>query len=315
MPAYPLDFREKIVRAYEAGNTSIRKVAKRFMVTKRTVQRLIKQNKETGDLTPKKVGTKKASPLEAHKVVIVEMVEQHPDWTLWQYCEEIVEKTDVSVSTGSLCRFLAKQELTLKKKTFRSEKVVSEEVQQERVDFWQEVKDIAPESLIFIDESALWEGMERSVARSPKGRKAFSLRAVYKGQKHTLIGAISIKGLACLKTIKGSMKGKDFETFIQDDLCPHLSSGNVVVMDNLNSHKSTQVQQLITATGAKPLYLPRYSPDFNPIEMLWSVLKSFVRKFKPPSLPVMQIVLKTFFLLIDKSFFSNWFPKCCYCTP
>lgn len=118
MPAYSLDFREKIVTAYEAGNTSIRKVAKRFMVTKRTVQRLITQNKETGDLTPKKVGTKKASPLEAHKLVIVEMVELHPDWTLWQYCEEIAEKTGVSVSTGSLCRFLAKQELTLKKRHF-----------------------------------------------------------------------------------------------------------------------------------------------------------------------------------------------------
>ena len=122
MTAYPLDFRQKIVSAYEAGNTSIRKVAERFMVTKRTVQRLIKQNRERGDLTPKKVGTKKPSPLEAHKKIIVEPVEQHPDWRLWQYCEEIAEKTGVSVSTGTMCRFLEKQELTLKK-TFRSEKV------------------------------------------------------------------------------------------------------------------------------------------------------------------------------------------------
>jgi len=285
------------------------------MVTKRTVHRLIKQNRETGDLTPKKVGTNKPSPLEEYKEIIIETVEQHPDWTLWQYCEEIAEKTGVSVSTASMCGFLARQGMTLKKKTFRSEKVATQEVQQERVDYWQEVKDVAPENLIFIDESALWEGMERSVARSPKGRKAFCLRAAYKGQKHTLIGAISIKGLVCIKTIKGSMKGKDFEAFIQDDLCPHLSSGHVVVMDNLNSHKSIQVQQLITATGAKPLYLPRYSPDFNPIEMLWSVLKAFVRKFKPPSLLAIHIVLKTFFLLIDKSFFTNWFSKCCYCIP
>jgi transposase len=152
--AYSLDFREKIVSAYEGGSTSIRKVAERFMVTKRTVQRLIKQNRETGDLTPKKVGTKKPSPLEEHKEIIVETVEQHPDWTLWQYCEEIMEKTGVSTSTGSMCRFLAKQELTLKKKTFRSEKVASEEVQQERVDYWQEVKDVDPENFIFIDESA-----------------------------------------------------------------------------------------------------------------------------------------------------------------
>ena len=80
--------------------------------------------------------------------------------------------------------------IDIKKKTFRSEKVATEEVQQERVDYWQEVKDIAPENFIFIDESAVWEGMERSVARSPKGRKAFCLRAAYKGQTHSLkIGA------------------------------------------------------------------------------------------------------------------------------
>lgn len=192
---------------------------------------------------------------------------------------------------------------------------MSEEVQQERVDYWQEAQDVAPENFIFIDESALWEGMERSVARSQKGRRAFCLRTVAKGQKHTLIGAISLKGVVCIKTIKGSMKGQDFETFIQDDLCSHLSSNNVIVMDNLNSHKSKQVQQLIAATGARLLYLPRYSPDFNPIEMLWSVLKAFIRKFKPPSLLAIHIVLKIFFLLLDKSFFRTWFTKCCYCVP
>jgi len=115
MTVYSLDFRQKIVSAYEAGNTSIRKVAERFMVTKRTVQRLIKQNRETGDLTPKKVGTKKPMSLEAHKEIIEQTVEHHPDWTLRQYCEEIAEKTGVSVSTASMCQFLAKQELTLKK--------------------------------------------------------------------------------------------------------------------------------------------------------------------------------------------------------
>jgi putative transposase len=167
--------------------------------------------------------------------------------------------------------------INLKKKTFRCKKAASEEVQKERVDYWQEVKDIDSESLIFIDESAIWEGMERAVARSPKGTRAFCLRETYKGQKHRLIGAISIKGLVAMKIIKGSMKGKDFEAFIRDDLCPQLSSSNFVVMDNLNSHKTIQVQELIRATGAKPLYLPRYAPEFNPIEMLWSVLKAFIR--------------------------------------
>ena len=177
------------------------------------------------------------------------------------------------------------------------------------------MKDVKPEDLICIDETGVWEGMEKTTARSLEGRRAFSHRRCYKGQKYTIIGAISIDGLVCIKTLKGSMKGEDFEAFVRDDLCPKLSKGKVVIMDNLNSHKKQIVQQMITDTGANPLYLPRYSPDFNPIEMLWSVLKAFIRQFKPQTLFAIQQVLRIFLLLLDKSFFKNWFTKCCYCTP
>jgi transposase len=315
MGAYSIDIREKIVTAYEAGNTSIRKVAERFMVTKRTVHRLVKQYRETGSLEPKKPGGKTPSCLEAHKDLIVSTVEEHPDWTLWQYCEEIGEKTGVYVSTVTMCLFLKRQNLTLKKKTYRSERIADAEGQQERLDYWQAVKDVKPENLIFIDETGIWEGMERQKARSLEGRRAFSRRGCYKGQKLTVIGAISIKGLVCVKTITGSMKGKDFKTFVKEDLCPKLNSEKVVVMDNLKAHKGEEVQTMITTTGAKILYLSRYSPDFNPIEMLWSVIKAFIRQFKPQTLDALQKVLGIFFLLLDKSFFRNWFTKCCYCIP
>jgi len=113
---YSLDLRKKIVSAYEAGKTSIRKVAKQFMVNPKTVERLIKQQRETGNLEPKKSGNPTPSELEAHKELIIATVEAHPDWTLWQYCEEIGEKTGVYVTTGAMCRYLKKQKLTLKKR-------------------------------------------------------------------------------------------------------------------------------------------------------------------------------------------------------
>ena len=69
-------------------------------------------------------------------------------------------------------------------------------------------------------------------------------------------------------SLPSSIKAEDFKTLIQDELCLHLSSGHGVVMENLNFHKSMQVQQLITATGAKALYLPGYFPDFDSIAML-----------------------------------------------
>ncbi|WP_271255305.1 transposase [Pseudanabaena sp. Chao 1811] len=107
------------------------------------------------------------------------------------------------------------------------------------------------EDLICIDETGVWQGMERSVARSECGKRVFSLRPFYKGQKYTIIGAISVDGIVCLKTIQGSMKGADFLTFVQDDLVPKLRPEHRIIMDNLNCHKVEGVAKAITATGAK----------------------------------------------------------------
>ena len=314
MAPYSLDLRKKIVSTYEAGNTSIRKVAKQFQVATRTVQLLLNQYRATGDISPKALGSKRQSPLEAHQKTILEIVSEYPDWTLWQYCEEVAEKTGVSVTTGSMCRFLQRHNITLKKKTYRSERVKSEEVQQQRCQFWQELQDVKAEHIICIDETGIWQGMERSVARSEQGKKAFSHRSCYKGTKHTVIGAMSVDGLVCLKMIQGSMKGADFLAFVKDDLASNLHSEHRVIMDNLSAHKVNGVEQAITATGAKVLYLPTYSPDFNPIEMLWSVLKHFIRLLKPDSLKLLQHLLNILPLLLQKSFYKNWFTKCCYCA-
>lgn len=116
MPPYSLDLRKKIVSTYEAGNTSIRKVAKQFQVATRTVQQLLNQYRETGNLSHKPLGSKAKSPLEAHRDTILKIVAEHPDWTLWQYCEEVADKTSVSVTTGSMCRFLQRHNITLKKR-------------------------------------------------------------------------------------------------------------------------------------------------------------------------------------------------------
>lgn len=154
--------------------------------------------------------------------------------------------------------------------------------------------------------------MERSVARSEIGKRVFSHRSSYKGTKYTIIGAISVEGIVCTKLLQGSMNGADFLTFIKDDLVPNLHSQNVVIMDNLKAHKG--VESAISQTGARVRYLPRYCPDFNPIEMLWSVLKHFMRLFRPKSLEMIQHFLNILSLLLEKSFFKKWFTKCCYCA-
>jgi transposase len=116
MAPYSLDLRQKIVATYEAGNTSIRKVAEQFQVATKTVQTLLKQYRETGELNHKPLGSQIESPLEAYQEKILEIVSEHPDWTLWQYCEEVADQTGVSVTTGSMCRFFQRHNITLKKR-------------------------------------------------------------------------------------------------------------------------------------------------------------------------------------------------------
>jgi len=115
MKPYSLDLREKIIRTYEAENTSIRQVAERFQVSKTTVQALLKRKQETGTLKPARATGGKASQLAGHEQEIAEMVEQHQDYTLAEYCEYWQDKTGVRVSESAMCRFLQKQQLTIKK--------------------------------------------------------------------------------------------------------------------------------------------------------------------------------------------------------
>jgi transposase len=115
MKSYSLDMRQNIVNTYEAGNTSIRKVAERFQVSKSTVQELLKRKRETGKLLPRQAKGGKPSQLFGQQEQLKEIVVEHPDYTLAEYCEYWQDKTGVRLSESAMCRFLQKQKLTVKK--------------------------------------------------------------------------------------------------------------------------------------------------------------------------------------------------------
>ncbi|NJL98100.1 MAG: IS630 family transposase [Synechococcaceae cyanobacterium SM2_3_2] len=242
------------------------------------------------------------------------MVEDHPDWTLRQYCDYLLEHLGIYFNIGGMCQFLKKEKLTLKKKTYRGEKVATEQEQQQRLDYWDRIRDIAVDKMIFIDEISFWIGMSRDVARSLSGKKALCLRQFYEGRKMTLIGAIKKEGVVATRLIKNSMKGKDFLDFLEIELIPKLSSGDVIIMDNLSGHKMEGIQELAEEKGVRIEYLPPYSPDFNPIELMWSVIKAFARLYCARGATALEKLIKIGLYLIEDSSFSNWFTKCCYCN-
>lgn len=115
MKPYSIDFRKKIVNAYERGDTSVRKVAAQFGVAKSYVQKLLQLKKTQGHLEPKKQGGKMKGKLHEYGSQLAEMVKSYPDATLSEYCEYLGEKYNVWVCTSVMCCELQKQNMTRKK--------------------------------------------------------------------------------------------------------------------------------------------------------------------------------------------------------
>ena len=196
----------------------------------------------------------------------------------------------------------------------RSSQAGTERVLNLRCEYWEKVRDIDPKNLVFLDETGVLLGLARTHARSQQGTRAYAINPFYRGAKVTVIGAISIDKVVALMTMNDSMDSKAFEVFIEKFLVPQLWSGAVVVMDRLSAHKLDIVVPMIEAVGASVLSLSPYSPDFNPIELWWSQLKSFLRMFSPTTIQKVDRIIALALKLINPEHLRNWFAHCCYCT-
>ena len=116
MKAYSVDFREKIVSAIEKGDSSIRKVAQRFGVSKNFVQKLVTQKRKEGHILPRKQGGSMVSPVMKHQAKLMEIFEKQNDATLAEYCELLFDETGLWVSQSTMCRAFQRLKLPLKKK-------------------------------------------------------------------------------------------------------------------------------------------------------------------------------------------------------
>jgi transposase len=131
--------------------------------------------------------------------------------------------------------------------------------------------------VIFLDESGAMTNLVRTHGRCDQGTRCVSFTPAGHWKVMTAVAAIRLDGLSASATLDCPMNGQAFVIYVEQALVPNLRAGDVVVMDNLSAHKHPQVQRLIESAGASVLYLPPYSPDYNPIEMIWSKVKRLLR--------------------------------------
>jgi len=138
-----------------------------------------------------------------------------------------------------------------------------------------------PKRLVFIDETWAKTNMTRRHGRSRRGTRLVAKVPHRRWRTLTFLAALRCDRIEAPCVIDGPINGVSFRAYVEQFLLPTLVPGDIVIMDNLGSHKGQAVRQLIRTAGAKLFFLPRYSPDLNPIEQVFAKLKTLLRKADP----------------------------------
>ena len=165
---------------------------------------------------------------------------------------------------------------------------------------------------MFIDETWVKTNMTRLRGRALIGERLFDKVPHGHWKTTTLIAALDCNGVRCSTQVDGPVNADVFESFVEQVLCPTLHAGDIVVMDNLSSHKSERARVLIESRGASLVFLPPYSPDFNPIEMIFAKIKQRVRSLCCRSVSALWRATQSILDTVTQSDAANCFTHCGY---
>jgi len=193
------------------------------------------------------------------------------------------------------------------KKSLHAAERDTESNQKRRAEFLEKIHSTPLDKLIFLDESGVTTSMTRLYARCLGGRRIHEATPGSHWKIMTILGAMSTRGIIATMTIEEATDTEIFLAYLDHVLCPQLRPGDVVVMDNLSSHKVKGVHERIEAAGAELLYLPPYSPDLNPIEKAWSKLKLLLRSAKAQTKDVLDQAITDSLPLITHDNAKAWF--------
>ncbi len=266
------DLRERALTALDAGR-SVGEVAAVIQYDASTIRRWRRLRDQTGRIAPlPHRGDRRlleAADLEALRADVA----AHSDDTLRQRQARWAERTGQSLSLSTISRRLRELHISVKKTL-----IAREQDPEERAAWADRVAGIDPARFVFLDETSpstrlvpLWGWGPvgaRVVGRAPRGH----------WEAISLLATLTVNGMGPSLVLPGAVDRRCFDQFVRQELLPHLRPGQIVVLDNLNVHKSARAEALLATVGCELWPLPRYSPDKNPIEQAFSKLKGALRR-------------------------------------
>jgi transposase len=289
--AYSSDLRERLTAAVTAG-MSRNEAADVFSVAISTAVKWMQRLRDTGSAAAKPSGGS-TSPLEQHTERILAVVREQPDATLKEI-QASLRKEGIHTSKSALDRFLARHKITRKKKSLRAAEQERKDVARARRKWIREQGLLDTTKLVFIDETSVNTNMVRLYGRCPCGARLVDHVPFGQWKTMTFVSALRHDGMVAPMLIEGPMNGELFLAYVEQCLVPTLKPDDIVVADNLATHKVAGVVEAIEAAGATLRYLPQYSPDLNPIEMPFSKFKSYLRKFAPRTVSGIRHAIRSF---------------------
>ena len=201
-----------------------------------------------------------------------------------------------------------------KKKTLCAAEQDRPDVKRARDRWRADTERIDPRRFRFIDESGAKTNMVRTHGRCPKGQRLLSSAPAGHWKTTTMIAAIGLNGVHAPFALDGAIDGDAFLVYVEKVLLPTLQGGEIVVLDNLSRHKISRVVELVESAGAEVWYLPPYSPDFNPIEPMWSKVKQVLRSVAARTFDGLVDAIRTAFDQVSTSDLLGWFIHCGHTT-
>ncbi len=276
---YSIDLREKVVAAYQNNEGSMRRLAKRFKVSFSFVTNLLKQVKQTGQIAPKPHGGGHPQSVKTQgEMFLSELIENQPDLILSALRDQYNEHFE-PVSRSTIDRTLTKLKITRKKKSLFDPRKNTPENQEKQENYRKNIAPFEAKDLIYIDETGSVRNLTRNYARSNQGQRAKCSNSLTRGTRISTIGALGIEGILTALCYEGTLTAHLFGYFVENFLIPILTPSKVVILDNASSHRDEDIIAMIEATGAGVVFLPPYSPELNPIEHIWSKVKTRCSSF------------------------------------
>jgi transposase len=198
------------------------------------------------------------------------------------------------------------------KKSLRAAEQDRPDVQRKRRDWGEKTRHIAPRRFVFYDESGAKTNMTRRYGRIQGGQRLRDAAPHGHWSTTSLLSSIRLDGSTAAMSLEGATDRDAFESYVEHVLARTLRRGDIVVMDNLQPHKSTLAAELIASKGAELWFLPPYSPDLNPIELMWSKVKAYLRKAKARTQTALEGAVATALKSITAQDAKPWFHHCGY---